>query len=146
MIIFVGIVSGLPTSLINLFELSRIGTISYFSSLLLITFTLLIIILIVFFEKSFRKIIINSSNQKSQKLHQNNYIPIKINSAGIIPTICANSILFIPASLYNHPNKFLESIFVNFTRGKPLFFILYIFLIYFFSFFYSSMNFNSVEI
>ncbi len=150
MIIFVGIVSGLPSSLISLFELSRTGVVSYFNALYMCAMILSMLAFVVFVERSFRKVLIHTPQKKIQNLTSSaNYLPIKLNIAGVIPPMFASSVLFLPAtiiSFYQTNGKVAEWFFYNFARGKPLFILAYVFLIFFFGFFYSAIVFNSEEV
>ena len=150
MIIFVGIISGLPGSLINMFELSRTGVISYFHVIGISLIIFAIIAFVIFCEKSYRKVLVQTPQQKAQNASsKSSYIPIKINICGVLPPMFASSVLFFPATiagLYAGSGKISDWFFYNFSRGKPLFFVFYTFLIFFFSFFYSSIVFNSEEI
>jgi preprotein translocase subunit SecY len=152
LIIFVGIVSGLPSSLISLFELSRKGIISYFHVLGVALVILVIVAFVIFCEKSYRKILVQNPQKKAHNANYNsNYIPIKINICGVIPPMFASSLLLFPitiANLYQSDSGsgFVDWFIYNFGRGKPLFLVFYILLIFFFSFFYASVVFNSEEV
>lgn len=150
LIIFFGIVSGLPGAVINLFEFSRKGVISYLSVLVICISMILIVAFIVFLEKAFCKVNVqNPGNRMQGGQARSNYIPIKINMSGVIPPMFASSVLLFPATLanfYKGDSAIVEWFMFNFSRGKPAFLICYMFLIFFFSFFYASVVFNSEEI
>jgi preprotein translocase subunit SecY len=149
LIIFAGIVSGLPSAIISLFELSRKGVISYLNVTTIFLVVLSIMILIVFFEKSFRKVAVQSPHKKTQQISKANYIPIKINVSGVIPPMFASSILLFPitiANFYQGESKFIDWFVYNFARGKLLFLMCYVGLVFFFGLFYAAIIFNSEEI
>lgn len=149
LIIFSGIVSGLPSAVISLFELSRKGIISYLSVAMIFLIVFFIMIFIVFFEKSFRKVMVQNPHKKTQQINQANYIPIKINVSGVIPPMFASSILLFPitiANFYQGDSRFIDWFVYNFARGKLLFLISYVVLVFFFGLFYSAIIFNSEEI
>jgi preprotein translocase subunit SecY len=149
LIIFAGIVSGLPSAVISLFELSRKGIISYLNVLVIFSVVFSIMIFIVFFEKSFRKVMVQNPHKKTQQINQANYIPIKVNVSGVIPPMFASSILLFPitiANFYQGNSKFIDWFVYNFARGKPLFLIFYVGLVFFFGLFYAAVIFNSEEI
>jgi len=150
LIIFFGIVSGLPSAVINLFEFSRKGVISYLSVLIICISMILIVAFIVFLEKAFCKVNVqNPGNRAQAGQAKSNYIPIKINMSGVIPPMFASSVLLFPATLanfYKGDSAIMEWFMFNFGRGKPAFLICYMLLIFFFSFFYASVVFNAEEI
>jgi preprotein translocase subunit SecY len=149
LIIFIGIVSGLPSSIISLFELSRKGIISYLNVFLVTLVILGIIAFIVFFEKSFRKVLVQNPQKKIHSNYKSNYIPIKINICGVIPPMFASSVLLFPitiANFYQGGSKFIDWFVYNFGKGKPLFLIFYMLFIFFFGFFYAAVIFNSEEV
>ncbi len=150
LIIFVGIVSGLPSSVLSLFELSRKGIVSNLNMFLISLTIVIIFATIIFFEKSFRRVVIYNPQKKIQSLdNKSSYIPIKINVCGVIPPMFASSILLFLVTIVNFYQGSSESVnwlVYNFGRGKPLFLLSYIVLIYFFGFFYAAIIFNSEEV
>lgn len=148
MIIFVGIITGIPSSVISLLELARTGSISYLKVFIVLISTLLSLAFVVYIEKSFRKVLVQTPHKKSVN-GQGSYLPIKINIAGVIPPMFAGSVLFLPVTLagfFSNNGPVAESIIYYFSRGKPLFLLFYALLIIFFSFFYSAIVFNSEEV
>ena len=153
LIIFAGIVSGLPNTFISLFELAKIGSMSPLTLIAVFVAVFLLIYLIVFVERAQRQIPIQyPKRQMGNKMFegQNTHLPLKINTAGVIPPIFANSILLFPLTITNFvsvgsENSIWHSILIYLGRGKPLYLILYISLIVFFSFFYTSVVFNVTE-
>ena len=151
LIIFSGIVAEIPRALVRTFELGRTGAIS--SVLIISIFLLLIgtILFIVFMERAFRKILINyPKRQVGNKMYggESSHLPLKINSAGVIPAIFASALLLLPVTFSNF--NFSDSdVFLNisslFSQGQPLYMILYAAGIIFFTFFYTSIVFNPKE-
>jgi preprotein translocase subunit SecY len=151
LIIFSGIVAEIPRALASTFELGRTGALS--AALIVGIFVLIIItvLFIVFFERAMRKILINyPRRQVGNKMYggESSHLPLKINTAGVIPAIFASALLLLPITLSNF--GFSDSdMFLNissmFTQGQPLYMLLYASGIIFFSFFYTSIVFNPKE-
>lgn len=155
LIIFSGIVAGLPEALAGLFDLGRTGAVSAFFILILLLISVALIYLIVFVEKSHNKIPVQyPRRQVGNKMYEGDtsHIPMKINTAGVIPPIFASSILLFPLTIVNFTRSsvdgevgILESIVAYLRHGEPLYLFLYILLIGFFSFFYTAIIFNPEE-
>ena len=151
LIIFSGIVAEIPRALASTFELGRTGALS--ASLIILIFTLLlgIIVFIVFMERAMRKITINyPKRQMGTKIYggEASHLPLKINTAGVIPAIFASALLMMPLTLSNFAfsdNDLLINISSYFSQGKPLYMLLYASGIIFFTFFYTSIVFNPTE-
>jgi len=151
LIIFSGIVAEIPRALVTTFELGRTGAIS--STMIIFIFALLIITImfIVFMERALRKILINyPKRQMGNKMYggDSSHLPLKINTAGVIPAIFASAILLLPATLTNFniaENDNVSSFLSFFSQGQPLYMILYASGIIFFTFFYTSLVFNPDE-
>ena len=151
LIIFSGIVAEIPRALVTTFELGRTGAIS--STMIIFIFILLIatIMFIVFMERALRKILINyPKRQMGNKMYggDSSHLPLKINTAGVIPAIFASAILLLPATLTNFnitENDNVSSFLSFFSQGQPLYMILYASGIIFFTFFYTSLVFNPDE-
>ena len=151
LIIFSGIVAEIPRALVTTFELGRTGAIS--STMIIFIFILLIatIMFIVFMERALRKILINyPKRQMGNKMYggDSSHLPLKINTAGVIPAIFASAILLLPATLTNFNVTESDSVstFLSFfSQGQPLYMILYASGIIFFTFFYTSLVFNPDE-
>ena len=151
LIIFSGIVAEIPRALASTFELGRTGALS--ATLIVIIFILIIftVLFIVFFERAMRKILINyPKRQMGNKVYggESSHLPLKINTAGVIPAIFASALLLLPVTLSNFGFSDSE-LFLNissmFTQGQPLYMLLYASGIIFFSFFYTSIVFNPKE-
>lgn len=151
LIIFIGIVSGIPSSIISMLDLSRRGAISPISVVLLCLSVVLIIGVIIFFEKAQRKVLIQyPRRQLGNKIYggDSTHMPLKLNTSGVIPPIFASTILLFPVTITNFTNKtskLMQSVSLYLSHGKPLYILFYIILIIFFSFFYTTLIFNSEE-
>jgi len=151
LIIFSGIVAEIPRALASTFELGRTGALS--AGIILFIFALIIVtvLFIVFIERAVRKILINyPKRQMGQKLYggESSHLPLKINTAGVIPAIFASALLLLPITVSNFGLSDSET-FIDisslFSQGKPLYMLLYASGIIFFSFFYTSIVFNPNE-
>jgi len=151
LIIFSGIVAEIPRALVTTFELGRTGAIS--TVMIIFIFFLLIatIMFIVFMERALRKILINyPKRQMGNKMYggDSSHLPLKINSAGVIPAIFASALLLLPVTFSNFnvsQNETFLNISSYFSQGQPLYMLLYASGIIFFTFFYTSITFNPTE-
>ena len=151
LIIFSGIVAEIPRALVTTFELGRTGAIS--TVMIIFIFILLIatIMFVVFMERALRKILINyPKRQMGNKMYggESSHLPLKINTAGVIPAIFASALLLLPVTMSNFnfsSNDSVTSFVSYFTQGQPLYMLLYAAGIIFFTFFYTSITFNPVE-
>ena len=151
LIIFSGIVAEIPRALASTFELGRTGALSAVMIVGIFVLVILTVLFIVFVERAMRKILINyPKKQMGNKIYggESSHLPLKINTAGVIPAIFASALLLLPITLSNF--GFSESeMFLNissmFTQGQPLYMLLYASGIIFFSFFYTSIVFNPKE-
>jgi len=151
LIIFVGIVSGVPSAIISMFELSRKGGLSPIVAIGISVGVIVMIALIIFFEKAQRKVLVQyPKRQVGNKIYGGDatHMPLKLNTSGVIPPIFAGSILLFPAtitSFSSENSEIMESLSLYLGHGKPLYILLYVSLIMFFSFFYTAVVFNSEE-
>ena len=151
LIIFSGIVAEIPRALVSTFELGRTGALSALMIVGIFVLVILTVLFIVFFERAMRKILVNyPKRQVGNKMYggESSHLPLKINTAGVIPAIFASALLLLPITLTNF--GFAESdlsikISSMFTQGQPLYMLLYASGIIFFSFFYTSIGFNPKE-
>ncbi|MDC3049756.1 preprotein translocase subunit SecY [Candidatus Pelagibacter sp.] len=151
LIIFSGIVAEIPRALVTTFELGRTGAIS--TVMIIFIFVLLVatIMFIVFMERALRKILINyPKRQMGNKMYggDSSHLPLKINSAGVIPAIFASALLLLPVTFSNFnvsQNETFLNISSYFSQGQPLYMLLYASGIIFFTFFYTSITFNPNE-
>ena len=152
LIIFSGIVAGLPSGIAAMLELGRTGQMSTFLVLGIMVMALAVVAFIVLFERAQRRLLIQyPKRQVGQKMFQgdSSHLPLKLNTAGVIPPIFASSLLLLPITVANfsagNGPDWLISITSLLGHGKPLFLILYVMLIVFFAFFYTSIMFNPKE-
>tara|TARA_B100001250_G_scaffold47662_1_gene37313 strand:- start:24 stop:1307 length:1284 start_codon:yes stop_codon:yes gene_type:complete len=151
LIIFSGIVAEIPRALVTTFELGRTGALSTVIIILIFVLLVATIMFIVFMERALRKILINyPKRQMGNKVYggDSSYLPLKINSAGVIPAIFASALLLLPTTFSNFNFSNNENL-INFTsffsQGQPLYMLLYASGIIFFTFFYTSIVFNPNE-
>ena len=151
LIIFSGIVAEIPRALASTFELGRTGALSALMIIAIFILVILTVLFIVFFERAMRKILINyPKRQVGNKMYggESSHLPLKINTAGVIPAIFASALLLLPITISNfglaESDNFLK-ISSLFTQGQPLYMLLYASGIIFFSFFYTSIVFNPKE-
>ena len=151
LIIFSGIVAEIPRALASTFELGRTGALSALMIVGIFILVIFTVLFIVFFERAMRKILINyPKRQVGNKMYggESSHLPLKINTAGVIPAIFASALLLLPVTISNfgftESDTFLK-ISSMFTQGQPLYMLLYASGIIFFSFFYTSIVFNPKE-
>lgn len=152
LIIFAGIVAELPNALTGTLELGRTGALSTFFIVLLLIIAIGLIALIAFMERAQRRILVQyPKRQVGNKMYggESSHIPLKLNTAGVIPPIFASSILLFPATLagFNAGEgpEWVETVILYLAHGKPLYILTYVALIMFFCFFYTSVVFNPEE-
>ena len=151
LIIFSGIVAEIPRALASTFELGRTGALSPVMIISIFILIIVTVLFIVFMERAMRKILINyPKRQMGNKIYggESSHLPLKINTAGVIPAIFASALLLLPITFSNFGMADSEA-FINFSslfsQGKPLYMLLYAFGIIFFAFFYTSIVFNPKE-
>jgi preprotein translocase subunit SecY len=153
LIIFAGIVAGLPSALAGLFDLVRTNAMSILSALFILTLAVLVTSFVVFIERGQRKITVNyAKRQVGNKMYggQTSHLPLKLNMAGVIPPIFASSIILFPATLSSwfasgESMGWLGDIAAALAPQQPLYITLYATAIIFFCFFYTALVFNSRE-
>lgn len=154
LLIFSGIVAGLPSAMANLFEMGRSGTISTIAIIFIMLLAIATVSLVIFVEKAFRKVPVHYPKRiVGRKMYggTSTYIPLKLNVAGVLAPIFASALLLFPTTLITLLGSSLDtdsiaySILLQLGHGKPLFMALYVFLIFVFSFFYTSTLFNPEE-
>jgi preprotein translocase subunit SecY len=152
-IIFSGIVAGLPRAIGGTLELARTGAFSIPLVLFLFVAVVLVTAFVVFVERGQRKITVNyAKRQVGRKVFggQSSHLPLKLNMAGVIPPIFASSIILFPATMagwFGSSDKlyWLKDISASLSPGQPLYVILYSMAIVFFCFFYTALVFNPKE-
>ena len=151
LIIFSGIVAEIPRALGSTFELGRTGALSPIMIISIFILIIITVMFIVFVERAMRKILINyPKKQVGNKIYggESSHLPLKINTAGVIPAIFASALLLLPITFSNFglsESDFFINFASLFSQGKPLYMLLYASGIIFFSFFYTSIVFNPKE-
>jgi preprotein translocase subunit SecY len=152
-LIFAGIVAGLPSAMAGLFELVRTGSMSIIASLFILTLVVVVTFVVVFVERGQRKILVNyAKRQVGNKVYggQSSHLPLKLNMSGVIPPIFASSIILLPATIVGwfatgEGMRWLKDISAALSPGQPIYVLLYAAMIVFFCFFYTALVFNSRE-
>ena len=149
LIIFAGIVADLPDALTQTAQQIRIGQIQPVSLLIVAGIALAVVATIVFFERGQRRIPINYAKRMvGRKLYggQSSHLPLKVNSAGVIPPIFASSLLMFPSTLANLNVPGMQTLQDYLSPGGWQFSLAYVLMIVFFSFFYTAVTFQPVEV
>jgi preprotein translocase subunit SecY len=153
LIIFAGIVAAFPSAIVNTLELGRQGAISTALILGVIVMAVLVVAFIVFMERAQRRLLITyPKRQVGNRVYegQTSFLPLKLNTAGVIPPIFASSLLLLPTTIANFAQTaggtgFLATIATYLGHGRPLYMLTYVLLIVFFAFFYTAVVFNPTE-
>jgi preprotein translocase subunit SecY len=153
LIIFAGIVAGLPSALGGTLELARTGELHTFTVLVLLTLTVLVTAFVVFMERAQRRIPVHYAKQQhGRKAYggQVSHLPLKINMSGVIPPIFASSIILFPATVASwfgasEGMGWLRDLSATLSPGQPIYVLLYATAIIFFCFFYTALVFNPKE-
>ena len=157
LIIFAGIVAGLPAAIGGTFELARTGEFTPIGLLLLFVAVVLVTAFVVFVERGQRRLTVNyARQQRGNQVMQApaSYFPLKMNMAGVIPPIFASSIILFPASLVGFFGSdsatglsgVLRDISTKMQPGELIYTVVYIGMILFFAFFYTALTFDPNEI
>ena len=152
-LIFAGIVAGLPAAIGGTLELARTGELSSLIILILVLLTVAVTAFVIFVERGQRRITVNyAKRQQGRKMvgGQQSHLPLKLNMAGVIPPIFASSIILFPATMGDFASNasgmtWLQNIVATLQPGQPLYVLLYAAAIIFFCFFYTSLVFNARE-
>ena len=156
-LIFAGIVSGLPGAMAGMGELVRTGSMSPFVALIIVALVILVTAFVVFVERGQRRITINyAKRQVGNRVYggQSSYLPLKLNMSGVIPPIFASSIILFPATAAQWFTsgdsesvvvRFIKDLAATLSPGQPVYIALYAVAIVFFCFFYTALVFNSRE-
>ncbi|HXH02822.1 MAG TPA: preprotein translocase subunit SecY [Candidatus Competibacteraceae bacterium] len=153
MIIFAGIVAGLPTAIGGTLELARTGELHVMLVLFLLFLALAVTAFVIFVERGQRRITVNyAKRQQGRRVYaaQSTHLPLKLNMSGVIPPIFASSLILFPATLGSWFGNaqgmgWLRDLSSTLSPGQPLYVALYAGLIIFFCFFYTALVFNSKE-
>ncbi len=154
LIIFAGIVAGLPRALGSVLELGRQGQFNAIELMALALMVVAVIAFIVFMERAQRRVTVQYPKRQAganqMAMAQQNHIPLKLNTSGVIPPIFASSLLFLPLTIVNFTGAgasggILSQITALLQHGQPLYMLMYGGLIVFFAFFYTAIVFNPQE-
>jgi preprotein translocase subunit SecY len=152
LIIFAGIVAELPSAIAGTLELGRTGALSAGLIVFLLLMVVVVITIIVFVERAQRRLVVQyPKRQVGMKMFggESSHLPLKINTAGVIPPIFASSLLLLPITVAGFSAgqgpEWLNMITAYLGRGHPLYLLIYSSLIVFFAFFYTSVVFNPTE-
>ncbi|AQA17914.1 preprotein translocase subunit SecY [Halioglobus japonicus] len=154
LLIFAGIVAGLPAAIGQSLEQARQGELNILLLLGILAFAIVMIFAIIFIERGQRRITVNyAKRQQGRKMYQaqSSHLPLKVNMAGVIPAIFASSILLFPASIAQWFGSgdgadWLQDLAVAIGPGQPLNILLFTVFIVFFCFFYTALMFNPSEV
>ena len=153
MIIFAGIVVGLPSAVGGTLELARTGELHAMTVLFLVVLALLVTAFVVFVERGQRRITVNyAKRQQGRKVYagQTSHLPLKLNMAGVIPPIFASAIILFPSTIAGWFGNtegmgWLSDLATALSPGQPLYVVLFAVAIIFFCFFYTALQFNPNE-
>jgi preprotein translocase subunit SecY len=153
LIIFAGIVAAFPSAIVNTLELGRQGAISTGLIIGVLAMSIAVVAFIVFMERAQRRLLITyPKRQQGNKVYegQTSFLPLKLNTSGVIPPIFASSLLLLPVTIANFSQSqggtgILATITTYLGHGRPLYMAAYVGLIVFFAFFYTFIVFNPVE-
>ena len=154
LLIFAGIVAGLPNAVVNTLTMSSNGELSPLKLIMVMVLILVVTAFVVFMERAQRRITVNyarrSGGQKAY-MNQTSHLPLKINMSGVIPPIFASSLLMFPATAITwfgssgNQSRWLQGAVQALSFGSPLYNIVYAVLVIVFAFFYTAIVFNSQE-
>jgi preprotein translocase subunit SecY len=153
-IIFAGIVAGLPGAISGLLQQISSGALGWFAGMLILALVILVTWFVVFIESGQRKVLVNyARRQVGNRVYSApaSHLPLKLNMAGVIPPIFASSIILLPATLVgwfggsSEKTSWLKDVSDTLVPGQPVHMVLYAAAIIFFCFFYTGMVFNSRE-
>jgi preprotein translocase subunit SecY len=149
LIIFAGIVVGLPGAIVQTVSSLQSGTTSVLKMLILIVFMFAVVAFIVYMERAQRRIPVQYAKRVvGRRIYggQNTYLPLRVNTGGVIPVIFASSVVMIPTTIAGmFQNEWLQNIADAISWGQPIYYLLYASAIIFFSYFYVSIIFNPAD-
>jgi preprotein translocase subunit SecY len=150
LIIFAGIVCRGPSAILNTFSLMSTGEMGIFFILILIILMLGVVAVIVFVESGQRRIPVQYAKRiVGRKMYggQTTHLPLKVNTAGVIPPIFASSIIMFPATIANFiPHPWMKTVANALVPGRAGYELLYVAFIVFFCYFYTAVTFNPVDV
>ncbi len=150
LIIFSGIVAGLPNAIVNSFRLLSTGEMGIFAILILCVLMLLVVAFIIFIEQGQRRIPVQYAKRiVGRRMYggQSTHLPLKINASGVIPPIFASSIMMFPATIGSFITiSWLQNIVSAIEPGSIVYEVLFVGFIFFFCYFYTAVTFNPVDV
>lgn len=150
LIIFAGIVAGLPTAILSTFNLMSAGQLGPIFLLFLLAVMVVVVGVIVFCERGQRRIPVQYAKRvigRRVRGGQSTHLPLKINTSGVIPPIFASSIIMFPATIAQFVKiPFMETVSQSLSPGSPVYNIVYVGFIFFFCYFYTAVTFNPVDV
>jgi preprotein translocase subunit SecY len=152
LIIFAGIVVGFPRAVIDTFQMVQRGELSLLATLILLAAMFLVVGAIVFVERGQRRIPVQYAKRVvGRRVYggQTTHLPLRVNTAGVIPVIFASSIIAFPqtiASFFQANNQWMQAVSEQLTWGMPLYNLLYVSFIIFFCYFYTAIVFNPDDV
>ncbi len=153
LIIFAGIVAGLPGAIAGTLELASTGALGYLSIVALMLVALAVTAFVVFIERGQRRITVNYARRQGGRkayMNQSSHLPLKLNMSGVIPAIFASALIMFPATALQFAGqsgetRWLQDVTQMLMPGEPLYMIIFSALIIGFAFFYTALVFNSQE-
>jgi len=150
LIIFAGIVAGMPGAIVNTLRLMSAGEMSLFKILVLLVLMVGVVAVIIFFERAQRRIPVQYAKRVvGRKMYggTSTHLPLKLNTSGVIPPIFASSIIMFPATIANFINiPWIKKVANAVNPGQPIYIVLYVGFIIFFCYFYTAIVFNPVDV
>ena len=153
LLIFAGIVAGLPHAVVSTLGLAQNGQLNFVQVLVVLAIVLGVTAFVVFVERGQRRITVNYARRQGGSqayMNQSSHLPLKLNMSGVIPAIFASSLIMFPATASSWFSKgtdirWLQTVTAALSPGEPLYEIIYAALIIVFAFFYTALVFNSNE-
>jgi preprotein translocase subunit SecY len=152
LLIFAGIVVGFPSGVLDVFQQVRRGDLGLVQTLLLVALMVFVVAVIVFVERGQRRITVQYAKRVvGRRMYggQSTHLPLRVNTAGVIPVIFASSIIAFPqtiASFFQANNPWMQTVSEQLQWGMPLYNLLYVSFIIFFCYFYTSIVFNPDDV
>ncbi len=150
LIIFAGIVVGLPRGIFTTLESIRQGELKLLGVLVLVVFMLVVVAFIVYMERAQRRIPVQYAKRVvGRRIYggQSTYLPLRVNTGGVIPVIFASSVVMLPATIGGFfKNEWVQTLARTVGYGQPLYYVLYVAAIIFFCYFYVSIIFNPADL
>ncbi len=151
LIIFAGIVVGLPNAIVDTFQKMQTGALNLIVVLVLIVFMFAVTAFIVYMERAQRRIPVQYAKRvMGRKVYggQSTYLPLRVNTGGVIPVIFASSVVMVPSTMASFfPESVVATRIYDYVQwGQPLYYLLEVVAIVFFCFFYVSIIFNPVDL